>query len=378
MSLLGTHLTLMLGPVVPVPAPPTLLEALDKVEVTHSDSERSGFQLTFRAGRGQLGIADYPVLMDPLLAPGVRVVVMVTFGVVPRVLVDGLITHQQLSPGENPGEGTLAVTGEDLTVVMDRNEKVVEHPAQTESVIALKILATYAHYGIVPQVIPPPAFEVPVPTDRVPVQRGTDLAYLQELAERFGYVFYLEPGPAPAMSLAYWGPPNRTGLPQPALSVNLGSSTNVTTIDFKNDAAAVSSVEGSIQDRQTNVTIPVKSLPSLRPPLAAVPALFNPILAGKKAYRGGGGKSATQAMAEAQGQSEATTDVVQVDGELDAGRYGHVLQSRGLVGLRGAGFTYDGLYYVKTVGHAIARGSYTQSFSLVREGTGANVPVVPV
>ena len=378
MSLLGTHLTLMLGPTVPVPAPITVVEALDNVEVSHSDSERSAFQLTFRAGRGELGIADYPLLANPLLSPGVRAVVMVTFGAVPRVLMDGLITHQQLSPGANPGEGSLAVTGEDLTVVMDREEKVVEHPAQNESVIALKILGSYAHYGIVPKVIPPPSFEVPLPTERIPVQRGTDLAYLQELAARFAYVFYLEPGPLPGMTQAYWGPPNRLGVPQPALSVNLGSSTNVTSIDFKNDAAAPATVEGSVQDRQTNATVPVRSLPSLRPPLAAIPGLFNPILAGKKAYKAAGGKSATQALAEAQGQSEATTDVVQVDGELDSSRYGHLLQARGLVGLRGAGLTYDGLYYVKQVSHAIARGSYSQSFSLVREGLGANVPVVPV
>lgn len=378
MSLLGTHLTLLVGPTVPAPAPPALLEALDKVEVNHSDQERSGFQITFRAGRGATGIADYPLLASPLLAPGVRVIVAVTFGVVPRVLIDGLITHQQLSPGEKPGEGTLAITGEDLSVVMDREEKIVEHPAQNEAVIALKILASYAHYGIVPQVIPPPSFEIPLPTERIPVQRATDLAYLEELAARFAYVFHLEPGPLPTLTQAYWGPPKRIGLPQPALSVNLGSDTNVTTIDFKNDAAAAASVEGSVQDRQTNAAVPVRSGPSLRPPLAARPALANPILAGKRVFRAGAGKSATQALAEAQGQSEASTDVVQVDGELDAGRYGHVLQARGLVGLRGAGLSYDGLYYVRQVSHAIARGNYTQSFSLVREGLGANVPVVPV
>ncbi len=377
MSLLGTHLTLLIGPTVPAPAPAALLEALEAVEVSHSDQERSGFQITFRAGRGEFGIADYPLLSSPLLAPGIRVILSVTFGVVPRVLIDGLITHQQLSPGQKPGDATLTITGEDLTVVMDREEKVVEHPAQNEAVIALKILASYAHYGIVPQVIPPPSFEVPLPTERIPVQRATDLAYLTELAERFAYVFHLEPGPIPSLTQAYWGPPKRIGLPQPALSVNLGSDSNVTTVDFKNDASAAASVEGTVQDRQTNTAVPVTSGPSLRPPLAVKPALANPILAGKRAYSGGG-KSATQAMAEAQGQSEASTDVVQVDGTLDAGTYGHVLQARGLVGLRGAGFTYDGLYYVKQVSHAIARGSYTQSFSLVREGTGANVPVVRV
>ena len=58
------------------------------------------------------------------------------------------------------------------------------------------------------------------------------------------------------------------------------------------------------------------------------------------------------------------------DGELDTVRYGHVLRARRLVGVRGAGLTYDGLYYVRRVTHTIERGSYTQSFALSREGTG--------
>jgi hypothetical protein len=47
MSFLGTHLTLLIGPTVPVPAPPNFLEALEYVEVTHSDEGRSGFEIRF-------------------------------------------------------------------------------------------------------------------------------------------------------------------------------------------------------------------------------------------------------------------------------------------------------------------------------------------
>jgi hypothetical protein len=45
--------------------------------------------------------------------------------------------------------------------------------------------------------------------------------------------------------------------------------------------------------------------------------------------------------------------------------------------VRGSGFSYDGLYYVKSVTHQIARGSYTQSFRLSRDGTGSLLPVLP-
>ena len=46
-----------------MPASPALLDALEQVEVTTSDRDRSGFQLRFAAGRsGPAELADYPLL----------------------------------------------------------------------------------------------------------------------------------------------------------------------------------------------------------------------------------------------------------------------------------------------------------------------------
>ena len=58
MSLLGVHLTLLIGPTVPIPAPLPLTEALNEVKVTQSDSGRSGFEITFTAGRGGITGVD--------------------------------------------------------------------------------------------------------------------------------------------------------------------------------------------------------------------------------------------------------------------------------------------------------------------------------
>ena len=48
-----------------------------------------------------------------------------------------------------------------------------------------------------------------------------------------------------------------------------------------------------------------------------------------------------------------------------------------LVGVRGAGEAYDGLYYVNNVTHNIKRGEYKQSFNLSRDGLGSLTPKVP-
>lgn len=378
MSLLGVQLTLLIGRTVPVPAPPNLIEALDQVQVEHTDEGRSGFQITFRAGRSTTDLLDYPFLASPLLRPCSRVVLIVTFRGMPEVLMDGIITNQQLQPGREPGTSTLTVTGEDVSVMMDLEEKSVEHPAQPELVIVNKILASYARFGLIPKVIPPPSIDVPVPTERTPVQQDTDLQFLKDMAGRFGYVFYITPGPAPLTNTAYWGPPERVGLPQKALTVNMGPDTNVIgDPDFQYDALAPEFVEGQVQDRQTNQTVPVQTLASTRIPLVPEPAWATQACVPRRRSRESG-LNIVQALARAQGRTDASTDrTIKVSGQLDALVYEGLLKPHGLVGMRGVGYSYDGLYYVKRVTHNIRIGDYTQGFELEREGLGAITPVLP-
>jgi hypothetical protein len=374
---LQLRLTLLVGPTVAVPAPPILIDALDKVEVTQTDEGRSGFQITFTAGRGgMIGLMDFPLVSLPLLKPFNRVVLILTFNGVPSVLMDGIITDQQLVPSNVPGESTFTITGEDVSVMMDLEEKSVEHPAQDETLIALKLIATYAQYGLVPVVIPPVALDVPLPIERTPVQQGTDLAYLTLLAHRNGYVFYISPGPAPLTNTAYWGPPKRVGVPQRALSINMGPETNVDSLSFRNNALQPTFVEGQIRDRSTNQTVPVRTLASTRTPLAALPAwLVNQPNVRKTQLRNSG-LTAVQAFARAQGITDASTDALTAEGQMDGLRYGGVLQAGRVVGVRGVGLSHDGLYYVKRVSHTLSKETYTQRFTLSRDGTGSLSPVV--
>jgi hypothetical protein len=377
MSLLGVHLTLLVGPTVPVPAHPLLAESIEEVKVTQQDTGRSGFQIVFRTGRGgPLGTLDYPLAIDPLLKAMNRVILMATIGVVPRVLMDGIITNKELEPGEKPGTAKVTITGEDVSLMMDLHEKSAEHPAQPELVIALKLIAMYATYGLVPMVIPPPSIDVPIPIQRTPVQQGTDLAYLQEMAGRFGYVFYISPGPLPGTNTAYWGPPIRAGVPQRAITVNMGAETNAKLGAFRTNALEPTQVDGQLQDSLTGSALPVRTFAPLRIPLATQPAwLVNqPHVRTTKIRESG--VNVTQAYARAQGTTDAASDAVTVEGSLDAARYGGVLAPRGLVGVRGAGYQHDGLWYVRKVTHELKPGSYQQSFELAREGHGSTVPVV--
>jgi hypothetical protein len=375
----GVRLTLLIGPTVAIPVPPFMLESLRTIEVTHKDEGQSGFQISFHVGRNALtSLPDYPLLANPLLKPFNRVIVMVTFGAVPSVLMDGIITRQELNPGDEPGTSTLTVKGEDVSVMMDRKDESEEHPAQPEPLIALKLIARYAQYGLMPIVIPPGAIDFPLPMERIPVQQGTDLQYLRGLAERHGYVFYVMPGPVPFTNVAYWGPPIRVGMLQRAITVNMGPETNAKINEARTDAAGPTMVEGEVQDRSTGQKVPVKTFSSFRAPLAAFPSWLVNFQNNRQEQFRESGVNASQALARAQGTTERASDTVKVEGELDAGRYGGVLRARGLVGVRGAGYLYDGLYYVKQVTHKVALGSYSESFELTREGVGSTTPVVPV
>jgi hypothetical protein len=347
------------------------------VEVKHSDEERSGFQITLQTGRsGQLALQDYPLMRNPLLKNFNRVILVVTFNATPRVLIDGIITHKELSPGEEPGTSTVTVTGEDIGFMLDREEKSTEHPAQDETIIANKIILSYARYGLIPLVIPPLAIDPPILIERVPVQQATDLDYLVEMARRHAYVFYILPGPVPFTNTAYWGPQIRVGLPQRALSVNLGGETNVSSINFRHNALSPTMVSGQVQDRTTNRSLPVRTFGSLRIPLALNPDWLSERSNVRSRQFRATGLNAPQAAARAQAETDASVDAVTAEGELDVLRYGELLQPRGLVGVRGAGFSYDGLWYVKRVTHNIRKEEYKQSFTLAREGEGSTTPMV--
>jgi hypothetical protein len=375
---LGLRLTLLVGQKVPAPAPPLLLDAVQKVEVTNTDEGQDGFQITFSVGRsGSADALEYPLLDSPLLKQFNRVLIMVAFGVLPKVLIDGVITNQQLNPSGEPGKSTFTVMGEDISLMMDLEEKSETFPNQTDVAIVSRLIVSYAQYGLVPQVVAPASMDVPLEINSVSSQQTTDLKFIRRLAKEHDHVFYVEPTDVPGVNTAYWGPSTRIGVPQKALSVNMGSFTNVNSIDFQNNALQQTTVTGSVQDPLTGTKFDIPALPSLRPSLASQSAsALNQGNVRTRQLRDSG-LSIIQTLIKAQSGSDSSGDAVQVTGELDSMRYGDVLRARRLVGLRGVGKTFDGLYYVKKVVHKISHGSYTQNFTITREGLGATSPVIP-
>ena len=371
----GLYLTLLMGPMVPIPAPKVLMDALTSVTVTVAAGSQSGFQLSFTlANRSPL--QTLMLLAGGSPQPIWRVVVMATVGGLPQVLMDGIVQHHEVTPDAMTGSAKLTVTGKDLTALMDLQQVPgLPFPGMSPDVRVLTILSKYAAFGIIPMVIPVMAPDVPVPTQQIPSQQGTDFAYINQLATENGYVFYLIPGPLPGTSQAYWGPEVRIGVPQPALNVNMDSWTNVENLNFRYAPESAVTPIVYIQDETSGTTIPVP-IPAVNP-LSPPMGLAIPIPQRTEQMNNTAKLTPSQALMQGFAKATQTGDVVFGTGTVDVLRYGQILNSRQLVGVRGAGIAFDGLYYIESTTHTINKGKYKQSFQLKRNGLITNTPIVP-
>lgn len=372
----GFHLTLMIGSFTADPVPEAVIDALTSVQVSSTVGSQGGFQLKFTMGKNsalaQLHGSGY---FDPRR----RVIIAVTVNGSTEVLMDGIITKQDLTPSSGAGKSAFTVTGIDLTALMDFIDLTgILYPAMPRFVVVELILAKYAVLGVVPVAIPPLLTLIDIPTEKIRKQVGTDYAYIQSLSDKTGAVFYLDPGPVPGMSMAYWGPDlsKMFGGTQPALSINFDASSNLDSLSFAYDGTLATNYLVTIIEPNTKLPIPIP-LPSIdlikAPQAAHAPTPLKYVQISPIAS-----ENPVGAALEALGKLFESADVVTASGSLDVMRYGQVFKARKLCSVRGAGDYYDGLYYVKSVTHDIKRGEYKQSFTLARGGTGSSVSTVSV
>lgn len=375
----SVHLTLLMGPVVPAPAPRFVVEALRSVTVTTAAGAASGFQMKFAFNStSELNTIFLiaPALSSSVATPPLRIILIVTIKGMPTPLFDGVVTNIQVQPGESGNPGTVNVTGDDLTRVMDTQEwDGLPFPAMPIAARVALICAKYAPYGIIPLPIPEIFLDVPIPIDKIPAQQGTDLEYINHLAAQVGHVFYIEPGPVPGTNIAYFGPEIKVGAPQPALNLDMGPHTNVESLSFNFDPTKGVLPIVFIQNQMTRapIPLPIPNLNPLQPPLAAVSTSISNIRILKDTAKMSPAKALSMGLTEA----ARSQDSVSAQGSLDVLRYGRLLKARQLVGVRGAGLAYDGLYFVKSVTHTLKAGEFKQSFELTRNGLISLTPKVP-
>lgn len=370
-TLKGVSLTLLIGPVAVSPAPVAVVEALESAQVTSAVGQRSGFQLVFSYSKtSPIATTLLPAgFFDPL----VRVILVATLNGVPTVLADGPIKRQDVVASAHPGENRLTITGEDITGYMDLIDFTgFPFPAMPPFARVAVMMAKYAMFGVIPLPIPSIYQSTDSPTEKYMHQQGTDYAYADKLAKEAGYEFYVTPGPAPGTNTAYWGPQVRVGVPQPALTIDMDHASNLETLSLSADGNAAVMPYAHVKIAGFSVPVPVPDVGILKPPLAARPLVPTKV----KLLETERMKMPDVLMALLAGRGGA--DPISATGSIDLTRYGRPIQARTLIGVRGAGMAYDGLWFVRSVTHALGRGSWKQSFQLSRDGLVSNMPAVAI
>jgi len=376
----GIQLTVMIGPVVPIPVPQMVMDALDSVQVTTAAGSASGFQMSLQFS-SKSALNTFFIIAGAMnsgpATPALRVMLIVTLNGMPQPLFDGVMTNVEVHAGTGSTPGSVTVTGEDLTKVMDMFDfSGLPFPAMPIEARVALICAKYAMFGLIPLIIPTLFTDVPIPVDKIPAQQGTDLQYIRQLAASVGYVFYIETGPVPGTNIAYFGPEIKVGVPQPALNTDMDGFTNVENMSFSFDPTKGVLPVVFIQNQLTRIPIPIPipNINPLQPPLGVLSTTLSNI----KFLKDTAKMNPMQAISAGLSEASKSQDSVSANGSLNVLRYGRPLKARKLVGVRGAGVAYDGLYFVKSVTSTLKRGEFKQSFNLTRNGLVSITPRVPV
>ncbi len=369
-SLRGIRLVLKMGKDRPKAVPYAVIMALTHLEVTDNIIERDVFQMTFTAGK--IRPRDYGILGSGLFEPYTRVAISLQIGAQVEPLMSGMITHVQLNPTNDVGMTSFTVTGEGIDLLLDLKEQNVKYNQHSDTTIVRQLVNGYGKHGLQLNVAQEAeGLEQPDDNHIIPHQYTTDLQYIQMLAKRNGYVFYGDPLANGDISM-YWGPEKRNkGKRQPALTMDMGLSTNVKQINFTQDTRDAFTTQGS----RLQVDNGQRSSENIPPPsrfnVSDLAKTVTPFEDRVVIMRDIAKYTTARAREQAAELMMERFRAVGATGEVDTVIYGSVLRAGDPIGVRGAGFLNNGNYYVEQVVHVIERDSYTQRFTLSREGMGA-------
>ena len=286
---------------------------------------------------------------------------------------DGYITAVHVSLEGQPCSGNIEVSGMDTSILMSLEEKITTWKNMADSDIVQQILS---NYGVQVQVDSTPT--VHQENDTTIVQRGTDIQFVRDLAQRNGMEFYFETDKESGKVIAYFRAPQLTGTPQPDLAIQFEEESNLRSfsarlsgqrplnvktqqLDVKanspNTAQSNDTQLTKLGDKDANTLIggPLESLVIPKEAQAQMLVLGPPT------------SDATELHTLVQAVRDEASWLIVAQGEINSDAYQRVLRPHRLVLVKGAGTPYNGKYYVTSVVHELRGvGSYLQRFEVRR------------
>lgn len=329
---------------------------LDTLEVEQDDELANMFKL--RLLIRQQSDSTWSYLDDERLVAWKPVTVIAGFESGTEELLTGYITHVKPYFDPDPALCTLEIWGMDSSVLMDQEEKLKDWPNKKDSDIAAEI---FSAYGFSPEVD-----DTVVIHDEAMstiIQRETDMQFLKRLALRNGFECFVQG------SRGLFRNPLIEDTPQPVMAVHFGGETNVSRFSIEVNALTPANV-GMVQvDRANKEVNDVTIERSLQLPLGSTdsPSLLGRGVDPGKVFIGMNAATGNPEMTNlCQGLFHQAEWFVTGEGEVTSDQYGHVLQPRKPVTIKGIGETYSGVYYVTHVTHSFSSAGYKQFFKVKR------------
>ena len=349
------------------PAPANVLGAVKLIEVEDHLSMADMMKIHLAVAVREDG-AGWTVLDDEIFSRLKHLQVTVSVGTGPALpLIDAYVVNLESSFGNDPGSSELVVTAMDPTVLMHLEEKVKQWPNMMDSDVASAIFSA-ADYGFTPVVESTQWSRQE--DDQTLIQRGSDITFLQQLAERNGFECFVQLGSGGQVE-GHFHPPKPDATPQGTLTVNTGAATNVDQFRAKYDmlgpavakAATIDPDDASSQSGDA-------SEPAQASSMGADPA--TPATRPRKVLLS---KLGIAQSGELQRYAQSVVDraswSIVAEGEVNTVAYARVLRAKQPVMVRGVGQQFSGRYYVERVLHTIkSDGTWTQKFTLRRNATG--------
>jgi phage protein D len=346
-----------------VPASPELVVAIQQLEI--EDHARMADMLRLRLA---VGVRDdgsgWTVLDDDVLARLANITVQVTVGSGPsETLINAYIIEHQTEFSNQPGHSVLNVVAMDPTVLMNLDEKVKAWPNMADSDIAAAVFGDYG-FSLDVESSAPARPEV----DHLPVQRGTDIDFLQQLASRNGYECYVETAPRGEVT-GHFHRPRVEETPQGILSINMGEATNVNSFKARFDMLGPTTAHVTGLDIESHSTQPADAQEPALAGLGKAPAVDRErprrvLLSQTGLARAGELQTLAQAVVD------RSSWAITAEGELNTVAYGGIVRAKRPVLVRGAGRQLSGTYYVDKVLHVFTSDGYVQRFTLRRNALG--------
>lgn len=307
---------------------------------------------------------DFPLVLDARLAPGAKLSLRYQENDAAHVLVEGPVTGQTLRFDHGGGNSYLEVVGADASIVMDREVRSAAWSgADSDAVTA--ILGTYS---LEPDVANTDGQHGE--SKHTLIQRDSDLRFVQRLARRNGYAFWVTHTVTAAGSVAsgHFRSPALDGPTAGVIRLNQPAPTALS-FELRLDVERPSSLEGLQLNLNDKTALDLSSASSPLPLLGAsdLRAVTGDT---RSVHVSAPVDDAAELLARGRAALIEAGWFLQATCESTRQAFGSVLRAHTVVDVHGLGSRHSGRYLVASVRHLVDSDAHRMVVELLRNAWG--------